>query len=88
MPGTNFPSIRVVPWDKETPVPTEQEAEARLHQEGYNVFRWHDVAGVNYPRHRHSHDECLWILKGELDINRGGGALVIIDLRLSQGRAA
>lgn len=57
--------VHVVRWQKPEP-PTEQEAEARLQQEGYDVFRWHDVAGSHYPRHRHVHDECLWILKGDL----------------------
>ena len=45
---------------------TEDEAEARLHQEGYESFRWYDVPGSSYPRHRHSDDECIWILKGEI----------------------
>ena len=46
--------------------PTEQEAEAKLHHEGYECFRWHDVPGAEYPRHRHEYDECLWILKGSI----------------------
>jgi quercetin dioxygenase-like cupin family protein len=54
-----------VPWEGDTP-PSEQEAEARLHQEGYESFRWHDVPGASYPKHRHTHDECLWILQGEI----------------------
>jgi mannose-6-phosphate isomerase-like protein (cupin superfamily) len=57
--------IRVVRWTGAEP-PTEQEAEARLHQEGYDSFRWHDVPGADYPRHRHDHDECLWILRGRI----------------------
>jgi quercetin dioxygenase-like cupin family protein len=57
--------IQLIRWDKLVP-PTEQEAEARLHQEGYDCFRWYDVPGAAYPRHRHGHDECLWVLKGEL----------------------
>ncbi len=48
---------------------TEEEAEAKLHKEGYvQVFKWHDVPGASYPRHRHECDECLWVLKGELII--------------------
>jgi quercetin dioxygenase-like cupin family protein len=47
---------------------SEVEAEARLHQEGYESFRWHDVPGVTYPRHRHAQDECLWVLDGILEI--------------------
>jgi quercetin dioxygenase-like cupin family protein len=58
--------FRVVPSETGKSPATEQEAEARLHQEGYQSFRWYDVPGTSYPRHRHEHDECLWILKGEI----------------------
>lgn len=47
-------------------IPTEEEAEARLHLEGYESFRWYDVPGANYPKHRHGCDECIWVLKGEI----------------------
>jgi len=57
--------VRTLAWTLPEP-PTEEEAEARLRQEGYESFRWHDVPGSNYPRHRHDYDECLWILKGEM----------------------
>ncbi len=57
--------VRVQRWEKPS-LPSEQEAEARLHQEGYDSFRWHDVPGSTYPLHRHKYDECLWILKGEI----------------------
>ncbi|MBC7693264.1 MAG: cupin domain-containing protein [Methylotenera sp.] len=60
--------VRFVPWTLPE-APSEQEAEAKLHQEGYESFRWHDVPGVEYPRHRHEYDECLWILKGEITFN-------------------
>ncbi len=59
--------IRVLRAEKNQPL-SEVEAEARLHQEGYESFRWHDVPGVVYPRHRHEQDECLWVLEGVLDI--------------------
>lgn len=61
--GARAPQI--VKWEKPVP-PTEQEAEARLHQDGYDSFRWYDVPGASYPRHRHNQDECLWILQGEI----------------------
>jgi quercetin dioxygenase-like cupin family protein len=60
-----------VEWDKDG-APSEQEAEAKLHQEGYDSFRWLDVPGATYPRHRHDYDECLWILKGEITFNVDG----------------
>ena len=49
--------------------PSEQEAEARLHQEGYRPFRWTDVPGSTYPRHQHMNDECIWVISGEITIN-------------------
>ena len=58
-------SVKQVPWDQSSP-PSEQEAEARLRQEGYQVFRWHDVPGSNLPRHRHVYDECVWVLQGSM----------------------
>ena len=58
-------------WDKPEP-PSEEEAEAKLHQEGYECFRWHDVPGSEYPKHRHDKDECLWILKGEISLTIQG----------------
>lgn len=45
---------------------TQDEAEARLHREGFDAFRWYDVPGAHYPPHRHSQDECVWVLKGEI----------------------
>ncbi len=55
----------LVKWDGPTP-PTEQEAEARLRQEGYECYRWYDVAGASYPKHRHGFDECLWVISGSI----------------------
>jgi quercetin dioxygenase-like cupin family protein len=57
--------IRLQPWTEPT-LPSEQEAEAKLHQEGYESFIWNDVPGSTYPRHQHSYDECLWVLKGQI----------------------
>lgn len=62
-------SVRYVP--AEGSPPSEDEAEARLHREGYESFRWYDVPGASYPKHRHSHDECIWVLKGEINFKIG-----------------
>jgi quercetin dioxygenase-like cupin family protein len=59
--------VRVLRHEEDYP-PTEVEAEAKLHQEGYESFKWHDVPGAVYPRHRHEDDECLWVLEGALEI--------------------
>lgn len=58
--------IQILRWEKSVSI-TQEEAEARLHQEGYQSFCWYDVPGAAYPRHKHSYDECLWILKGEMN---------------------
>src|SRR5690242_2708167 len=57
--------IRIIRWEKPTSI-TQEEAEAKLHREGYESFCWYDVPGVVYPKHRHECDECLWILNGEI----------------------
>ncbi len=64
--------VRLVPWNQDSAPPTEQEAEARLHAEGYESFRWHDVPGSTYPRHRHDCDECIWVLTGEITFSVNG----------------
>jgi quercetin dioxygenase-like cupin family protein len=53
-------------------LPTEQEAEAILSRDGYQSFRWNDVSGSAYPRHRHDYDECIWVLKGEIQFTIDG----------------
>lgn len=65
-------SIRVVPCVPGAAPPTQEEAEARLHQEGYDSLKWYDVPGASYPSHRHAQDECLWILKGEIVLEIAG----------------
>ena len=57
--------LQIITWDHPEP-PSEQEAEACLHKEGYEVFKWQDFAGTHYPVHRHPHDECIWVLKGKM----------------------
>ena len=52
---------------------SQEEAEARLHREGYHeAFRWYDVPGATYPSHHHSQDECVWVLKGEIHFEISG----------------
>ncbi len=63
-------SVRVVTAESGL-APSEEEAEARLHREGYDSFRWYDVPGASYPKHRHEHDECIWVLKGEITFRIG-----------------
>mgnify|MGYP003394760757 CR=1 FL=1 len=55
-----------------SPPPSQEEAEARLHREGYTCYCWYDVPGTIYPGHQHSHDECIWLLKGEMEYEVGG----------------
>ncbi len=67
---------RFVAWEKPQP-PNEVEAEARLSTEGFSCFRWNDAPGELYPNHRHEYDECLWILKGEMEIAIAGTKYVL-----------
>src|SRR4051794_38476421 len=63
--ATTKNKIEVVRWEKPAAL-TQEEAEARLHQEGYSSFCWYDVPGTQYPRHRHQYNECIWMLRGEI----------------------
>ena len=58
--------IYVETWNQTITPLSAEEAEAKLHREGYECFHWYDVPGANYPQHQHQYDECLWLLKGEL----------------------
>lgn len=69
--------MRVIPHPPDTPPPTQAEVEARLHQEGYDCFCWYDVPGTIYPAHAHAHDECIWVLKGEISFDFNGQILVL-----------
>ncbi len=69
----NDSGLRFVKKPADSPVPSEVEAEVRLHLEGFtDVFRWHDVAGAEYPSHEHGKDECLWVLEGRLELTIEG----------------
>lgn len=57
---------RVVKKNPNDPLLSEQEAEANLRRDGYEVFRWYDVPGAHYPKHRHTQNECLWVLSGKI----------------------
>jgi cupin 2 domain-containing protein len=71
-PSPAAPLVKIIPWEGQGPPPSQEEVEARLHQEGYESFKWYDVPGAQYPKHRHSQDECLWILRGELVLEVSG----------------
>jgi quercetin dioxygenase-like cupin family protein len=66
--------IRLVPLHSQpsSHVPTEQEAEARMRQEGYESFSWYDVPGAQYPTHQHHYDECIWVIRGEIQFEIEG----------------
>jgi quercetin dioxygenase-like cupin family protein len=59
-------AVTRVPHPEGSPPPSEDEAQARLSREGYESFRWYDVPGASYPRHRHEVDECIWVTAGRI----------------------
>ena len=69
--GAKILSPRFVAWEKSEP-PNEVEAEAKLSTEGFSCFRWNDAPGELYPNHRHLYDECLWVIRGEMEIATAG----------------
>ncbi|MBI3534051.1 MAG: cupin domain-containing protein [Deltaproteobacteria bacterium] len=64
-------TIKVVNSDEQQSPPTQEEIEAKLRQEGYEVYCWTDLPGVVYPRHKHIEDQCIWIIEGELEFQVG-----------------
>jgi quercetin dioxygenase-like cupin family protein len=71
--------LEAIPWNGNGLVHVDA-LQQQLEQEGFNVFRWRDEAGVSYEPHSHEHDESLWVIDGELVFSSGGR-----DLRLRAG---
>lgn len=46
--------------------PIERVLKQRLAAEGFDVVRWRDEPGADYQPHSHDHDECLWVVEGEI----------------------
>jgi quercetin dioxygenase-like cupin family protein len=67
-----------LPWDG-TPL-DEAVLRARLHADGYDVWKWSDPVGADYQAHSHDLDECIWLLAGEMTFAALGR-----DVRLAAG---
>lgn len=44
----------------------------QLEADGFAVWSWSDPPGCDYPPHTHDHDECLWVLAGEINFGAAG----------------
>ena len=71
--------LEVIPWNGGGSV-LEDELRQALEDEGFDVFRWRDEAGVDYQPHSHDHDESLWVVDGEIVFGAGGR-----EFRLKRG---
>jgi quercetin dioxygenase-like cupin family protein len=71
--------LELIPRDEGDAVDEDAWRE-RLLQEGFDVCRWRDEAGADYPPHSHDHDESLWIVEGEMVFSAAGR-----ELRLRAG---
>lgn len=71
--------LELIPWNEKSK-PDEEELCRCLEAEGFQVFRWTDTAGTDYPPHSHEHDESLWVIDGEIVFGAGGR-----ELRLKRG---
>jgi quercetin dioxygenase-like cupin family protein len=49
-----------------TASPVERELKQRLAADGFDACRWRDEPGADYRPHAHDHDECLWVVEGEI----------------------
>jgi mannose-6-phosphate isomerase-like protein (cupin superfamily) len=68
--------VERIGWS-EPEAPSERALRQRLRDAGYAVFRWRDVAGAHYQSHAHDHDECLWVIEGEIAFAVGGRDLCL-----------
>jgi quercetin dioxygenase-like cupin family protein len=60
-----------IPWDGTSAVdPTALRQ--RLDADGFAVWSWSDPPGRDYPPHAHEHDECLWVVAGEITFAAAG----------------
>ncbi len=58
--------LELIPWSSPTP-PGKEHVARELRREGYRPFPWSDGAGTVYAPHQHEHDECLWMVSGEME---------------------
>jgi len=57
--------LEVIRWNGER-LPEEESLRQELQADGYDVFHWRDETGVDYQRHSHDADQCLWVIEGEM----------------------
>jgi quercetin dioxygenase-like cupin family protein len=63
-----------IPWDGSSSVDAAALRQ-RLEAEGFAVWSWSDPPGRDYAPHSHEHDECLWVVAGEITFGAAGRAL-------------
>jgi quercetin dioxygenase-like cupin family protein len=63
--------LEVIQW-KGSAAPQEKSLRDQLERNGFDVFRWSDAAGADYPPHSHDHDESLWVVGGEISFGIAG----------------
>jgi uncharacterized protein YjlB len=54
-----------IPWDGDGE-PVRHLIEESLLEQGYDPFAWVDEPGKQYETHSHTHEECIWILRGSI----------------------
>jgi quercetin dioxygenase-like cupin family protein len=60
-----------IPWSG--PLPVDAAALRRqLEEDGFAVWSWTDPPGSDYRPHSHDHDECLWVVAGEIIFGAAG----------------
>jgi quercetin dioxygenase-like cupin family protein len=60
-------------WPEPEP-PAEATLHARLARDGFDAFAWTDPPRATYTAHHHDHDECLWVVTGEITFGTAEGA--------------
>ncbi len=73
---TQHMRLEVIRWNGDE-LPDEEILRQRLQEEGYDVFRWRDEAGMDYQLHSHDSDQCLWVMSGEMVFGAEGSEFAL-----------
>jgi len=69
---------KVQKWNRPHP-PNSAGLRLELEAEGYTVFHLCDRPEMQYGLHKHSDDQCHWIISGSLEINIDHGGTFVLE---------
>ncbi|HLI06222.1 MAG TPA: AraC family ligand binding domain-containing protein [Ktedonobacteraceae bacterium] len=70
--------MQVIRWQEQT-LPSEQDLQQRMRQEGLSPYSWSNSPNFTYAVHSHSYEKVLYCVRGSI-------RFVLPDQRDEQGR--